>query len=355
MDSALVSSNPDLNNTLTVAGGTSFGAPTFAGIVALINQKMGSPQGFVNPTLYAMAASTPAAFHDITIGNNIVPCEVVSTDTGCPASGEMGYSARIGYDQASGLGSIDAYNLVTAWSSSTSGNLPAPTLSAPANGAIGVVVSPNFTWTQVIGNAGYRIMIATSPADLPANPATSTCSACTVVDTTSTNSNSYTPPSALAVGAYYWQVQALEPSSSSGTAAWSNAFSFTTAGGTLAAPTLTAPANGATGVSTTPTFSWTTVTGNAGYRILIATTQALLERRGLNDPHAAHKSCGRDLRRLHDWYDDHGRFLYSCCERADRRNYLLLGGTGPGALWQRPKWGMVECVQLHYRRCGFLA
>jgi hypothetical protein len=281
----LVSSNPDLNNTLTVAGGSSFGAPTFAGIVALINQQyVNTPpgQGNVNRFLYPMAASTPAAFHDITVGNNIVPCEVVSTDTGCPASGEMGFSAHIGYDQASGLGSIDAFNLVTAWDSSTSGNLPAPTLSAPANGAIAVVVSPNFTWTQVIGNAGYRIMIATSPADLLTNPATSTCSACTVVGTTSTNSNSYTPPSALAVGAYYWQVQAIEPSSSSGTAAWSSAFSFTTAGGTLAAPTLTAPANGATGVSTTPTFSWTTVSGNAGYRILIATTQAPIGATGIS-------------------------------------------------------------------------
>jgi hypothetical protein len=272
-----VSSNPDLNGVLTVAGGTSFGAPAFAGIVALINQQyVYTPpgQGNVNKVLYPMAASTPAAFHDITVGNNIVPCEVVSTDTGCPAGGEMGYSAGIGYDQASGLGSIDVYNLVTAWKSASIGNLPAPTLTAPANGAIGVAVSPNFTWTAVNGNAGYRIMIAASPADLPANPATSTCSACAVVDTSSTNS--YTPPSSLALGVYYWQVQALEPSSSSGTAAWSNAFSFTTAGGTLAAPTLTAPLNGATGVSLTATFNWTTVSGNAGYRILIAPTQAAL-------------------------------------------------------------------------------
>jgi hypothetical protein len=271
-----VSSNPDLNNTLTVAGGTSFGAPAFAGVVALINQQKSTPkgQGNVNPVLYSMAASTPAAFRDITVGNNIVPCEVVSTDTGCPASGEMGYSAGVGYDQASGLGSIDVYNLVTAWNSSVSGNLPAPTLTAPANGTYGVALSPTFTWTAVTGNAGYRIMIAISPADLPTNPATSTCSACTVVDTSSTNS--YTPPSPLAVGTYYWQVQALESSSSSGTAAWSNAFIFTTAGGTLAAPTLTAPANGATGVSLTATFSWTTVSGGTGYRILIATTQGAL-------------------------------------------------------------------------------
>ena len=50
----------------------------------------------------------------------------------------MGYNAGVGYDQASGLGSIDAFNLVTAWGSSGTGNLPAPTLSAPANGLTGV-------------------------------------------------------------------------------------------------------------------------------------------------------------------------------------------------------------------------
>jgi hypothetical protein len=268
----------DAKQDLTVVGGTSTAAPSFAGMVALVNQQMNTPkgQGNVNPTLYSMAATSAAAFHDITTGNNIVPCEAGSTD--CPSSApfQIGYSAGIGYDQASGLGSIDAFNLVTTWNSSSSGNLPAPTLTAPSNGAIGVALSPTFSWTAVTGNAGYRIMIATTPADLPTNPATSTCSACTVVDTTSTNSNSYTPPSALAVGTYYWQVQALEPSSSSGTAAWSDVFSFTTTSGTLAAPSLTSPANGATAVSLPPTFTWTPVTGNAGYLIFVATTQAAL-------------------------------------------------------------------------------
>jgi hypothetical protein len=276
LQGSCVSGFRDGDQDLRVGGGTSVAAPCFAGIVALINQKMNTPngQGNLNPILYSMAATTPAAFHDITTGNNMVPCLAGTAD--CPNGGEIGYSAGIGYDQASGLGSIDAFNLVSAWGSSVAGNLPAPTLTSPANGAAGVALSPPFSWTAVTGNAGYRIMIATSPADLSTNPATSTCSACAIVDTTSTNSNSYTPPSALAAGIYFWQVQALEPSSSSGSAAWSSIFSFTTTGPTLAAPSLTAPANGATGVSLTPTFSWTTVTGNAGYLIFIATTPGVL-------------------------------------------------------------------------------
>ncbi len=270
----VVSSDPTLNNTLKVAGGTSAGSPTFGGIVALINQKMGSSQGNINQELYSLAAMAPAAFHDITTGNNMVPCTMGST--GCAGGGSIGYSATVGYDQATGLGSVNAYNLATAWASSTAGNLPAPTLSLPANGATGVALSPIFTWTAVNGNNGYRIMIATSTGSLPTNPATITCSACTVVNTTAANTVSYIPPSPLPQGTYYWQVQAIEPSSSTGTAAWSSVFGFTTNGVALAAPTLMSPANGTTGVAIQPTFTWTAVTGNSGYRILIATTQAAL-------------------------------------------------------------------------------
>jgi hypothetical protein len=269
-----VSTNPELNDTLTVVGGTSAAAPTFAGIVALINQQMNTPkgQGNINLTLYPMAANSPAAFHDITVGNNMVPCQANSPD--CPASGEMGYSAGVGYDQASGLGSVDAFNLVTAWGPPSVVNLPAPTLLAPTNGLTGVALSPAFSWSAVTGNNGYRIMIATIPTNvLPTNPATTSCSTCTMVETSTTNS--YTPSSALAAGTYYWQVQAI-PSSGSGTGAWSNIFSFTTTGGTLPAPTLSSPVAGATAVSLPPTFTWTAVQNSAGYRILISPLQALL-------------------------------------------------------------------------------
>jgi hypothetical protein len=224
--SATNATNP---NGLTVAGGTSAAAPTFAGIVALIVQSTGSWQGNINQTLYAMAGTSPAAFHDITTGNNIVPC--TSGSTGCPSGGQIGYMAGLGYDLASGLGSVDAYNLVTMWGASVAGNLPAPTLTAPANGATGVALSLTFTWTAVPGAAGYTIMVATSPAMLTTNPAASTCSGCVIITTTTGNAATSYAPAAGALAAhtlYYWQVQALEPSTSSGTAAWSNVFVFNT-------------------------------------------------------------------------------------------------------------------------------
>ena len=241
---------------LTVAGGTSAAAPTFAGIVALINQHTASTQGNINPTLYAMAASTPAAFHDITTGNNIVPC--ASGSTGCPATApfQIGYSAGVGYDLVTGLGSVDAYNLVMAWGSPGTGNLPAPTLLSPATGAAGVALSPTFTWSPVSGNAGYRIFVATNPGALTSNPAVSTCSAssCVVAATTAANTTSYNPANGIlsANTLYYWQVQALEPSTSTGSAAWSVASVFNTGipDFSISAPSTLAISPGGSGTAT---------------------------------------------------------------------------------------------------------
>jgi subtilase family serine protease len=102
-------------------GGTSASSPSFAGIVALINQYMTAEGvqskpglGNINPTLYSLAQNTTGVIHDITTGDNIVPC--VSKSPGC-ATGSFGYKAGVGYDQVTGLGSVDAYNLVTKWTS----------------------------------------------------------------------------------------------------------------------------------------------------------------------------------------------------------------------------------------------
>ncbi len=109
---------------LTAFGGTSVAAPSFAGILALVNQAIaeanpGEPVGLgnANPMLYALANNVASrnAFHDITSGNNVVPCQPGSPD--CPSNPpyQFGYTAGPGYDQVTGLGSIDAANLVAAW------------------------------------------------------------------------------------------------------------------------------------------------------------------------------------------------------------------------------------------------
>lgn len=109
------------DGTLDVVGGTSVGPPIFAGILALIVQETNAAQGNVNYVLYPLAAASSDAFHDITAGNNQVPCQAGSTD--CPNGGVIGYAATPGYDLATGLGSLNVGNLVTEWTqfSPTSG------------------------------------------------------------------------------------------------------------------------------------------------------------------------------------------------------------------------------------------
>ena len=104
-----------------LTGGTSAATPSFAGIVALLNQYLVSQGsltapglGNINPALYQLAQSVPGAFHDITSGNNSVPC--VQGSIGC-VDGMVGFNAGPGYDLATGLGSVDVWNLVTGWNS----------------------------------------------------------------------------------------------------------------------------------------------------------------------------------------------------------------------------------------------
>jgi hypothetical protein len=116
---------------LVVVGGTSAGAPAFAGVVAILNQLSNSIQGNVNPKLYAFAASVPSAFHDITSGGNQVPCLAGTPD--CSSGGSIGYAAGVGYDQASGLGSIDIANLLSAWVPATVTSTSSTTTSDPTS------------------------------------------------------------------------------------------------------------------------------------------------------------------------------------------------------------------------------
>ena len=120
-------------------------------MLAIINQKENSTgQGLVNSTLYTMAANSAtyaSAFHDITTGSNA--CTAGSSY--CSAAGQSQYYATTGYDQASGLGSVDFYNLLNAWPSSTVASLAATNTSlsaatsspsAGANDVITITVSP---------------------------------------------------------------------------------------------------------------------------------------------------------------------------------------------------------------------
>lgn len=90
-----------------VVCGTSEATPLLAGVVALADQVAGHPLGLINPALYSLSASGAPGIVDVTKGNN-----TVSFTQGGSLHTVTGFSARPGYDLASGVGTIDAAQFV---------------------------------------------------------------------------------------------------------------------------------------------------------------------------------------------------------------------------------------------------
>ncbi len=137
---------------LTVAGGTSFGAPIFAGMLALINQMKGynTGSGNINPSLYALATSGTGysagnIFHDITTGNNF--CSAGTTYCSSTSGSTTSYNTAAGYDLVTGLGSIDLGNMATAWTASGSTLTGSTTTITAASSAPAANASDTFTIT----------------------------------------------------------------------------------------------------------------------------------------------------------------------------------------------------------------
>src|SRR5271165_1620023 len=193
-------------------GGTSASAPSFAGIMALINQSqaqqnLSNRQGNANYVLYALAKqqanTTPAlncnasanpvaacTFNDVTsgnsfyttsgVGNNSVPCTGGPPNCSSKVAGTNGilvtpavntspatpaYTTNTGYDLATGLGSVNAQNLAANWKSANSvatttalslnsGQAVSITHGAPVN--VSVTVTPKTA-------AGDVSLVATFP------------------------------------------------------------------------------------------------------------------------------------------------------------------------------------------------
>ena len=112
-------------NSFLGYGGTSVASPAFAGIMSLVNQKVGTPQGVPGFALYKLVTKQSNAFHDVPAGSTIgMPCDTGSPNCTTSMNGDTygvlsGYSTGTGYDLATGLGSVDAANLVNNWTKAT--------------------------------------------------------------------------------------------------------------------------------------------------------------------------------------------------------------------------------------------
>ena len=142
-------------------GGTSAASPAMAGVMALINQKAGSSQGSPNTELYVLAGKQTYAscsaesvtatgscyFNDIDTGTIAMPCAAnspnctIATTGGTNTYGELtGFAGGVGYDEATGLGSLNVANVVNAWSATT----------GTATATVAVAASPS-TFTSAQG------------------------------------------------------------------------------------------------------------------------------------------------------------------------------------------------------------
>ena len=203
-------------------GGTSASSPAFAGIMALVIQKVNSRQGNANPVLYSLAAqqsgsscnsnSGPAnscVFNDITTGTNAMPClpgtlNCVTTNAGDKFGILSGYDASAGYDLATGLGSINAANLVNNWTSTTGGGGADFTLSPnPASiniAAAGQSGSSTITATRS-GDFAGTVSFTCSVSPVPTNdpPICGVVPSSVVLDATTTSATANLKVSTTAV------------------------------------------------------------------------------------------------------------------------------------------------------------
>jgi pro-kumamolisin-like protein/Big-like domain-containing protein len=171
-------------------GGTSLSTPAFAGMMALVNQSelaagRGGRQGNANYVLYKLATAQtasacnsttgPAAtctFNDVTVGNNSVICDPGSpscsnqTATGFgvlvePSTPNPPFSATTpawtttaGYDLATGLGSVNASNLIANWGTVTTNFKAAtPAITSPASGTVSITHGTNQSFTITVTSA----------------------------------------------------------------------------------------------------------------------------------------------------------------------------------------------------------
>jgi len=173
--------NPTSGNdfNLTGVGGTSASAPAFAGILALVKQKVGARLGQADYVLYDLAKSNySTVFHDVATGNNSVACTAGSPDCVQNTVGNdylSGYDTKVGYDEASGLGSVDGNQLVSNWAGVA---LSATTSSLTLNGgtaAVNITHGAKVTvGTSVTGGGGtpagdVALVDNINPAQFPNN------------------------------------------------------------------------------------------------------------------------------------------------------------------------------------------
>ena len=195
-------------------GGTSVSTQVFAGMVALINQKAQDSQGNLNTVLYPLAAQQPRSscnsdspasscvFYDVTVGTNSEPCLKSTPNCSVTNSGDAngvltGYNAGTGYDVTTGLGTINAANLINSFDSAFALSSTGPTVTIAAPGDSGTMSATITAKNGFSGTVTFACSGLPSGATCSFNPPSATLSS-TATTAVTTLTVSTTAPSAVA-------------------------------------------------------------------------------------------------------------------------------------------------------------
>jgi subtilase family serine protease len=218
------------NHDFLAVGGTSAATPTFAAIMALVNQQTGQRQGVANYVLYSLAGTaanvcnsstaTPpngCVFYDVIKGNNSVACVGGSPNCSNQTSGQFGimattnggstpaFNAGTGYDLATGLGTVNVTNLLAKWASpnrtasTTTVSLSSTSLSVDSSVTVSGTVTPaTATGLVVLRNATTGAAI--QPSCLTSSPL---CTANALAAGSYSFSTAFLPGGSYSVIAHY--------------------------------------------------------------------------------------------------------------------------------------------------------
>jgi len=291
------------------AGGTSFVAPYLAGAAGLLVDVTGSRQGLLNPTLYALAKAQyanpatatacysngqtanagittglPAAaciFNDVTTSNNDVPCQQGTTD--CYVDTVDGYTygygmlsttgassltdafdSAPGFDQVTGLGTLNISNLITKWDTAFTSS------TALKASATSITSSQSTTLTGTVTGGAPANYVDTPPAvtgTVTFKVGTKTLGSCTLSSGGCTLNVAGT---SLVSGAN--SIAAVFSGSGTYPSSTSSIVTVTLTSSGNTPTTLTSPTQGSTFAGPSVTFTWAAASGANGYFLHLGTT-----------------------------------------------------------------------------------
>ncbi|HML18928.1 MAG TPA: protease pro-enzyme activation domain-containing protein, partial [Bryobacteraceae bacterium] len=191
----------DILGSFYIISGTSAASPSMAGLMALVNQKTAARQGNANTVFYGLAtlaaSGGAAVFHGTTGGNNSVP-------------GLTGFTAGPHYNQATGLGSVDAFVMVNHWTDVHA--TPAFSVSTASSSASILQGGQASVTATVAVTGGFSAAVALSVSGLPSGVTASFAPASFAAPGSGTSTLTLTAASAAAGGSFTLTISATSGS-----------------------------------------------------------------------------------------------------------------------------------------------